>query len=178
MLVMETPVLNTEKVILRKFRDSDILGFYQLTADSDVMQFIGGPKTLSQANNLLEEIIKGYNDGLSVRAVIYKPTMEFAGFAGLSIHGFQFPEMKIAIHKKYQRKGLARASLKFCSGYAEKVLGSNTLEICLKSDNKTAKKALRKLNFKFSKIVFLKGKSMEMYTHTISSHFDNSLNRI
>ena len=171
---METPVLNTEKVILRKFRDSDILGLHRLTSDKEVMQSIGGPKTLTQANIFLEDIIKGYDGGLSIRAVIYKPTMEFAGFAGLSMHGFQFPEMKIAIHKRYQRKGIARASLKFCSYYAENVLGLNTLETHIKSDNKTAKKVFRKLQFKFKKIVFLKGKSLEMYTYKIGSHFDNS----
>jgi RimJ/RimL family protein N-acetyltransferase len=131
------------------------------------MQFIGGPKTLSQANIFLEDIISGYKDGLGIRAVIYKPTMELAGFAGLSINGLQFPEMKIAIHKIYQRKGLARESLNFCTSYAEKVLGLNILETYIKSDNKTAKKVLRKLNFKFKKIVFLKGKSLEMYAYTM-----------
>jgi len=169
MIGTETPVLSTNNVILRNFRISDLQALHQIISNQDVMQYIGGVKNISDAKLFLEQVLNSYQSGFGVKAVIYKPTMELAGYAGLSIHNTRDPDIKVVIHVKFQRKGLAKSTLMLCSSFAKETLKFKSLETYVKSENKPAKKALRKLNFKFKKIVFRKGKSEEMYLYSITS---------
>jgi RimJ/RimL family protein N-acetyltransferase len=169
MIGTETLVLSTKNVILRNFRKSDLQALHQVNSNQDVMQYIGGVKNSTDSRLFLDEILNEYQNGFGLKAVIYKPTMELAGYVGLSFHNTNDPEIKVVIHNKFQRKGLAKDTLKLCSSFAGDTLKFKSLETYIKSDNKPAKKALRKLNFKFKKIVYHKGKSQEMYTYSMSS---------
>lgn len=79
------PTLETDRLILRAWQDSDIAPFAALNADPEVMRFFPAP--LDEADS--RKIITSFADrhvrtGLSPHAVQVKETGAFIGFVGLS----------------------------------------------------------------------------------------------
>lgn len=137
-------IIQTERLILRPWKEEDLLPFSKLNADPQVMEFF--PKTLS-----LEETTSVFNifnerfrrDGFSFMATELRSTGEFIGFVGLNKPAFEAPFMpaveigwRIAAshwNKGYATEG-ARGALKF--GFSElglKEIVSFTAEINVRS---------------------------------------------
>ena len=167
-IAVETLITNSSKIILRKFRNNDIDQLMQLTSDRDVMQHIGGQMTPIETRSYLATLIQNRDITKEMFALIYKPTMKFAGIAGFTNKNNAYPEIQVAVLKKYQRKGLAKEAFAFCTNYATKVLNKNTVVVYLKSGNNIAKKVMRKVDFKFKKIEYKSGRSQEMYVFSPS----------
>lgn len=85
-----TPVLRTERLILREWRDSDKIPFAELNANSEVMQFM--PKHLSrdESDALVQRIEDHFaQNGFGLWAVEILGGGPFIGFVGLSIPRFR-----------------------------------------------------------------------------------------
>lgn len=103
----------TERLILRTWKDSDTEPFAELCADKDVMEFF--PKTLSyeETLELIERIkTKFISEGYCFFAVELKITGEFIGFIGLSkpsftAHFTPCTEIGWRLSKKHQGFGYA-----------------------------------------------------------------------
>ena len=161
----ETQVLNNSKIILRRFRDSDLEQLTRITHDPDVMEFIGGIMSSDETKLYLSELIH-LKSSMNMYAVIYKPTMELAGLAGYLNSSGTYPEIHVAIMKSFQRKGLAKEAFTLCLDFATDVLNKASVAAYIKSENSIAKKVLRKMDFKFKKTEFVCGKSREMYVYS------------
>ena len=86
---LSVPVLRTERLMLREWRDSDRIPFAELNADPDVMQFM--PKRLNQdESDALAQRIKDHflQNGFGWWAVEVVGGESFIGFVGLSIPRF------------------------------------------------------------------------------------------
>lgn len=162
-IMTEAQVLNNSKIILRRFRESDLDQLIRVTSDQEVMEHIGGPMTSSETKSYLSELIQNEDNSEAMFALVYKPTMEFAGFAGFAHNGSPYPGIHVAIMKQFQRKGLAKEAFKFFTNYSRNVLNKTTVIAYIKSGNRTAKKVLRKMDFKFKKFEFKSGRSHELY---------------
>jgi len=167
-IVTETQVLNNSKIILRKFRESDLEQLSRITSDQNVMEYIGGAKSSSETRVYLTRLIEKSKPSAGMYALIYKPTMEFAGIAGFITNETSYLQLHVAIMKMFQRRGLAKEAFTLCLNYANDVLNETTVIVYIKSGNRIAKKVLRKMDFKFKKIDFMGGKSQEMYMRTPS----------
>src|ERR1700744_207699 len=87
--VMST-ILETPRLILRQWQESDHEPYIKLNADSEVMEFF--PSVLTRDQTLTQ--IKRIADAIAERgygffAVERKDTHEFIGFTGLSQPGFE-----------------------------------------------------------------------------------------
>ncbi|MES2626454.1 MAG: GNAT family N-acetyltransferase, partial [Pseudomonadota bacterium] len=117
-------ILETSRLLLRQWRDTDAEPFAQLNADSAVMEFF--PATLSAAESNLH--MQRLRDAITERgwglwAVELKTTNEFMGFTGLNIPFFSelpfYPCTEIGwrLAKKFWGNGYAteaaKASLEF-----------------------------------------------------------------
>ena len=85
-------VIETDRLILRQWKSSDVEPFVSLNADSRVMEFF--PATLSRAETeamiaTAEERIS--RDGFGLWAAEVKGTKVFIGFIGLSVLGYPLP---------------------------------------------------------------------------------------
>lgn len=49
--MMNIPILKTERLILREFRESDLDAYAEMSADAEVMRYIGTGKVLSRAES-------------------------------------------------------------------------------------------------------------------------------
>jgi len=117
------PVLETERLLLRPFREDDLGGLAALCADPVVMHHF--PQTLDHAaSERLAERIKAHFElhGFGPWSVEIKDTHRYAGFVGLMVPAFETHftpcvEVGWRLARKYWGRGYAteaaRASLAF-----------------------------------------------------------------
>ncbi|MBC8355797.1 MAG: GNAT family N-acetyltransferase [Planctomycetes bacterium] len=120
---VETPILETERLILRGWSDDDLAPFAQMNADPNVMRHF--PTTLSreESDHFASRIIAHFSsEGFGLWAVEIKSVAPFVGFIGLATTRFEAhftPNVEIGWRlaadcwgNGYAPEG-ARAALKF-----------------------------------------------------------------
>jgi RimJ/RimL family protein N-acetyltransferase len=86
---MLTPIV-TERLILRPWRDADLVPFAALNADPAVMEFLGTPLDRTASDVLATRIRRGFAErGWGLWAVELPGDDAFIGFTGLSPAGFE-----------------------------------------------------------------------------------------
>lgn len=115
--------IETERLVLRDWRDSDIEPFAELNADSRVMEFFPKPLTSDETEQMVALVRQGIREnGFGFWAMELKATGELLGFTGLWKPGFQAHftpcvEVGWRMHWRHWGKGYAteaaRASLDF-----------------------------------------------------------------
>lgn len=87
---MSGPVLRTERLILRPWREEDLAPFAAMNADSDVMRHFPAPLSREESDALAGRIRERFADrGWAQWAVEIPGVTPFAGFIGLSVPSFQ-----------------------------------------------------------------------------------------
>jgi RimJ/RimL family protein N-acetyltransferase len=115
--------IKTDRLLLRRWRESDRLPFQSMSADPRVMEHFPAPLTHEESAAFLERIDNHFEDhGFGLFAVELLESGTFAGFIGLAIPPFDAPFMpavevgwRLAI--EYWGRGLAtegaRAALRY-----------------------------------------------------------------
>lgn len=86
--------LRTERLLLRRWRESDRLPFQAVNADPRVMEHFPAPLTSPESDALLDRAQEHFNrHGFGPFAVELLESDEFIGFIGLSIPAFAAPFM-------------------------------------------------------------------------------------
>lgn len=118
-------ILETERLILRKFTNDDLEAFALLMADPEVMRFsIAGPMREKQMvkEYLQKRILEHYSKfGFGLYAAIHKDDNCLIGYVGLirqPIDGENKVELAYRLHPHYWRKGLATEAALAVSHYA------------------------------------------------------------
>jgi len=117
--------IETPRLILRRWRDEDLLPFAAVNADPEVMRWIRDGSVLSEADTraMIERLEGAWEEkGFGLFAVEVKETGELAGFTGLAVPMF-LPEVMPAVEigwrlgRSFWGRGLAteaaRAALRF-----------------------------------------------------------------
>lgn len=121
-------IIETERLVLRQWKECDREEFFSLNADPVVMEFF--PKTLSREES--DQFIDKTKDlidsqGFGFFATELKSTGEFIGFIGLNKPTFEasfMPCVEIGwrLKKEFWRKGYASEGAKACLTFAFDVL--------------------------------------------------------
>jgi RimJ/RimL family protein N-acetyltransferase len=93
------PTLRTHRLVLRRWRDTDVEPMAAINADADVMRWIGAGATrdLEQTRSGIEAIERQWNaSGYGLFAIEIAATGELAGFTGLAVPYF-LPEVMPAV---------------------------------------------------------------------------------
>ncbi len=117
-------MIDTDRLILRKWNEDDIPHFAEINSDLKVMEYF--PKTLS-----FEETVSFYNRiadefkqyGFGLYATVLKSTGEFIGYVGFHHFDFQAefsPGIEIGwrLGHKHWNRGYATEAAKACLEYA------------------------------------------------------------
>jgi len=108
--------LETERLVLREFLQSDDIGMFELESDPEVHRFVGKKpvKHIDESRVYIESLKKQYEvNGIGRWAVILKDTNEFIGWSGIkliaeSINNHQnFYEIGYRFIQKHWGKGYA-----------------------------------------------------------------------
>jgi len=86
------PELRTNRLLLRRWRDSDCSPFAVLNADPKVTEFLRAPLTRSESDALVDRIEAGFEqNGFGLWAVEVPRRSPFIGFVGLAAATFDAP---------------------------------------------------------------------------------------
>ena len=145
------PSIETERLLLRKFRPDDLDELAKLFSDPDVMRYVGNgqPIDRDESERALKSIIRHWeSQGFGRWAVVNKQTREFIGFGGLRSL-FDTPEVVYHFSKANWGKGLAtelaRATLRF--GFEDR--GLDRIVAVAKPENSASIHVMQKLGMRF-----------------------------
>lgn len=78
--------IDTDRLVLRHWRETDLTPWAQLNADPEVCRYLGPPLTVEQAAASARDLQQGLDrNGFGFWAVEVRASGEFIGFAGLDI---------------------------------------------------------------------------------------------
>jgi RimJ/RimL family protein N-acetyltransferase len=84
------PTLETERLLLRRWKAKDRVPFAAINADPDVMEHFPAPLTAEESDQLVRRIDRQFEQfGFGLWAVEIKWAHRFIGFCGLAIPTFQ-----------------------------------------------------------------------------------------
>src|SRR3970282_1957379 len=86
------PTLETERLLLRRWRERDRDALAALNADPEVMEHLPGTLTPEESGQLLRRIDRQFEEfGFGLWAVDIKWAKKFIGFCGLAVPTFHTP---------------------------------------------------------------------------------------
>ena len=132
-IIMKVAVLETERLLLRQWRKSDLPVFAKLNSDPDVMKYFPKPLNRDESDALAQRckmLISKRDWGLW--AAELKATGEFIGFVGLHKPKDTLPfspcvEIAWRLHKNFWGNGYATEAAKEALKYSFETLGLNEL---------------------------------------------------
>ncbi|MEV0344569.1 GNAT family N-acetyltransferase [Nonomuraea sp. NPDC050680] len=84
--------METERLIMRRWRDDDREPFAAMNADAEVMEHFPAPLTRSQSDGFVDKIEAGFEaHGYGLWALEVRESGEFIGFTGLVLQTFEAP---------------------------------------------------------------------------------------
>ncbi|MEM7725968.1 MAG: GNAT family N-acetyltransferase [Cyanobacteria bacterium P01_A01_bin.45] len=164
---MNIPIIETERLILRSFREEDLNPYAQMSADEEVMRYIGNGKTLSRAESWRSiAVIIGhwYLRGYGLWAVEERESGEMIGRIGCwKPEGWIDFEVGWTLRRSFWGKGYATeggfASIK----YAFEELGKKKVISLIRPNNFASIRVAEKLGEKFEGYVEVLGNQALMY---------------
>lgn len=134
---MQIPIIETDRLILREFREQTDFEPYALFYASDVTKYYGGPLSRdlawrAAAAMMGHWVIRGYG----AWAVEEKSSGEFCGIVGLwNPEGWPEPEITWGIVEKKQGRGIAQEAAIRAKAYAYETLGWQQVHSCISEKN-------------------------------------------
>ncbi|MDO3425102.1 GNAT family N-acetyltransferase [Chryseobacterium sp. APV1] len=148
--------LETQRLILRKFEETDAERLFLLDSDPEVMKYIGVPplSDISESENVIKMIQQQYLDnGVGRLAVIEKESGLLIGWSGLKlitqeINGYNnIYDLGYRFIPVYWGKGYALESAKASLDFGFNDLKAETIYAHTHSENEGSNHILRKLGF-------------------------------
>jgi RimJ/RimL family protein N-acetyltransferase len=144
-------VLETPRLILRLWRDSDRAPFAQMCADPHVMRHFASTLTREECDRMIDRNLAHFDrHGFGLWAAELRATGSFIGFIGLSVPGFQarfMPCVEIGwrIAAPYWNQGLATEGARAVLRYAFDTLGLSEVVSFTVPDNLPSRRVMEKL---------------------------------
>lgn len=134
-------IIETERLILRKLRQSDFDALCAILQDNDVMYAYEGAFSNDEVQAWLDKQLSRYEtDGIGLYAVILKDTGELIGQCGLTmqdIPSYRVVEVGYLFQKRFWHRGYATEAAAACRDYAFSALGVKEVFSIIR-DNNTA----------------------------------------
>jgi ribosomal-protein-alanine N-acetyltransferase len=149
-------VIETKRLILRKFTLDDVEPSYKMNMDPIVSQFTGdgGVVSREEIHRRIEENVMGdYKKyGYGRLAVTLKSTGEFIGFAGLKyLDDMDEVDLGYRFIQEVWGQGIATEACTPLIKYGFEELGLKSIIAMVLPENKASIRVLEKLNFVFDK---------------------------
>jgi len=170
-------MIETERLLLRKARDSDAVRMYKMISSTPMhykFTRIPYPYTLKMAKENIKKRKKHYRKGDELNLLIeLKNTRKLIGT--ITLRGLDSSDNKAelgyALDKKATGKGYVTEAAEAIIDYGFKRLKLNRVEIGCATDNRDSRKVIRRLHADFEgvarKAVLLRGKYHDEYRYAL-----------
>lgn len=146
------PVLETERLILRKPAPQDIQMLYEIRSDAETMQYIPRPlaKTMEDAADLLNMII-GFIDrnekiNWSITEKGNDTMLGMIGYPNFKPENYR-AEVGYVLHKDYLRRGITQQALLAVLDYGFTSMGLHSIEAIIRPQNEASIALVEKVGF-------------------------------
>lgn len=171
--------IETERLILRALRITDLDNMFELDSDSEVHKYLGNKpvKTREESKKILESVLNQYQErGIGRWAVIEKSSGEFTGWSGLrlnteyNMNGFtKYYDIGYRLIKRYWGKGYATESGKAAVDYAFNILKLPKLYATTEIGNQASHNALLKIGLAYVEDFYFEQEQLNLRWYKIKS---------
>jgi ribosomal-protein-alanine N-acetyltransferase len=148
-------IIETARLRLRPFAESDLEALVTLNSDREVMKYItdGAPMTREQSEARFEFYLNHWQQyGFGLFAIEYKDTDEFAGFCGMQyLDNTAEIEVGYRLARNYWGKGIATESSKACLKFGFDDLNLDRIVAVVRPDNLASQQVLEKIGLRYEK---------------------------
>lgn len=171
--------IETERLILRALRATDVDGMFELDSNPIVHKYLGNKpvKTKAESQKILDSVLNQYNErGIGRWAAIEKATGEFIGWSGLrlnteyNMNGFtKYYDVGYRLIPRYWGKGYATESGKAAVSYAFNELKLPELYATTEINNEASHNALLKMGLKYIEDFYFEQEQMNLRWYKIEN---------
>ena len=143
--------ISTPRILIRKFSEDDRSEVVRLLTHKDVMHYMGGPRSVENANRSFDAILKRTElVHYAPWAMVHRETSQMIGWCGIQVLKF-FNEIELfyALFPENQRKGFALEASKSLVAAAFQIGCISELVALVHPDNVRSTHLLQKLGFEF-----------------------------
>jgi [ribosomal protein S5]-alanine N-acetyltransferase len=163
-------VLETSRLIVRRFAPEDLPALAKIHADPDVMRFIGGVRTVEQVRARLADFFEAYDRvGFSKWAVVLRSSGELIGRCGPSIEsidGIDEVEVGYTFAKDVWGKGFATEAAEAAVRYCFDVLGRTRVIALIDPANEPSQRVARRLGMTDERAVQWRNMTVRLYARS------------
>ena len=171
--------IETERLLLRELRLTDLPGMFALDSDPEVHKYLGNKpvKSIDESKKILESVLTQYKErGIGRFAVIEKSTGDFVGWSGLrlnteyNMNGFtEYYDVGYRLIKRFWGKGYATESGKASIDYAFNVLKLPEIYATTEIGNQASHNALLKLGLHYVEDFYFEQEQMNLRWYKLES---------
>lgn len=171
--------IETERLLLRELRLTDLEGMFALDSDPEVHKYLGNKpvKSIDESKKILESVLTQYKErGIGRFAVIEKSTGDFVGWSGLrlnteyNMNGFtEYYDVGYRLIKRFWGKGYATESGKASIDYAFNVLKLPEIYATTEIGNQASHNALLKLGLHYVEDFYFEQEQMNLRWYTLEN---------
>lgn len=150
--------IETERLLLRGWREEDIEPYARICADPEVMRFIGSGATLTreQSEEQISRFVQHWEEhGFGLWAAEEKVSGALVGFIGLAhledwTEGGHESEVGWRLNRSFWGRGLATEGAKASVRYGFEMLGLETIISIIQPENTASRRVAEKAGLTFS----------------------------
>lgn len=164
---MSIPTLETERLVLRAWRESDLDAFAEFWADEATARFVGGVCNREDAWRRLalqmgHWTLRGHGNW----ALEEKSSRRWVGYSGVWFpEGWPEPEISWSLHSAFQGRGYATEAARRVRAFAYEDLGRTTIVSMIVAPNQSSLRVAARLGAVRERDMELRGYVMGIYRH-------------
>jgi RimJ/RimL family protein N-acetyltransferase len=148
--------LETDRLILRRWRPDDVEAFAELNADPRVMEFFPATLTRGEVEAMIRRIESGIDEhGVGFWAAELKQGGDLVGFIGLNVPGYPLPfapcvEIGWRLAHRFWGKGLAQEGARASLRYGFEKLGLKEIVSFAVVGNQRSRQVMERIGMKYA----------------------------
>lgn len=158
-------VIETERLLLREWEESDAIGFYEMNADAEVLKYTGDTPfdSIEDASKFIRDYAEYERHGYGRWAVVLKSDARFIGFCGLKMNEESQVDLGFRFIRKYWRQGYATEAAQACLDFGLNELGIKEIVGRAMPENVASIRVLQKIGMNYWKTGTCEGMSGARY---------------
>lgn len=171
--------IETERLILRELRITDLDGMFELDSDPEVHKYLGNKpvKTKKESQKMLESVLEQYQErGIARFAAIEKSSGDFIGWSGLrlnteyNMNGFtKYYDVGYRLINRFWGKGYATESGKAAVNYAFNTMNLPELYATTHIENQASHNALLKIGLAYIEDFYFEEEKLNLRWYKIKN---------